>query len=144
MKLLLINGPNINLLGKREVDIYGKMDFDTMVKGIIDYASRGGDTMEVFQSNHEGEIIDIIQKKGFDLDGIIINPGAFTHYSYGIRDAISAVKCPVVEIHISNIHAREEFRSKSVTAAVCAGQITGFGIQGYCLAVDALRQIDRN
>ena len=142
MKFLLINGPNINLLGKREKEIYGKMDFDTMIKSIIDHASRGGDTMEVFQSNHEGEIIDIIQKKGFDLDGIIINPGAFTHYSYGIRDAISAIKCPVVEIHISNIHAREEFRSKSVTAGVCAGQITGFGIQGYYLAVDALRKID--
>jgi len=119
MTVLIINGPNLNLLGKREKNIYGDQSFD-----------------EYFQSNSEGEIIDKIHEVGFDIDGIIINAGAFTHTSVAIRDAIAAVKAPAIEVHISNTHAREDFRHKSYLSAVCKGVILGFGLDSYRLAVE--------
>lgn len=139
MRILVINGPNLNFLGIREKGIYGNQDYNYLL-GILEEKAKSLDiTIETFQSNGEGDIIDRIQKAYFDkVDGIIINPGAFTHYSYAIRDALASITAPKIEVHISNIHQREEFRHVSVTAAVCNGQIAGLGLQGYLLAVDAL------
>ena len=129
MKILVLNGPNINFLGIREKGIYGNQDYDTLVKMIEEKAQELGVDVEVFQSNYEGGLIDRIQKAYFEkADGIIINPGAFTHYSYAIRDAIAAIKIPCIEVHISNVHAREEFRHHSVISPVCKGVICGFRI----------------
>ncbi|MDR0819334.1 MAG: type II 3-dehydroquinate dehydratase [Oscillospiraceae bacterium] len=136
MRILVINGPNLNLLGKREPDIYGKRDYDALVGEISDYAAKRSVDAEIFQSNHEGEIIDRIQR--FDGDGIVINPGAYTHYSVAIHDALKSVDVPAVEVHISNIYAREEFRHKSITAPACVGQISGLGWFGYFAAIDFL------
>lgn len=141
-KVLLLNGPNLNLLGTREPGIYGG---DTL-KDVEEKVSKLGGTLgwEVFcfQSNHEGELIDQIHEAFFQgYSGIIINPGAYSHYSYGIRDAIAGISIPVIEIHISNIHARESFRHESVTAPVTAGQIVGFGVKGYELALLALEHL---
>ncbi len=135
MKLLIINGPNLNLLGTREPGIYGTGSFEEF----FEYLTKKYPDIQFgyFQSNHEGAIIDKIQNapaQGFD--GIILNAGAYTHYSYAIHDAIRAIKIPVVEVHISNIFAREEFRQKSVLAPACAGTITGFGLSSYELAVN--------
>ena len=139
MKILVINGPNINFLGIREKGIYGKEDYSFLVKTLEEKAEKENHEMEVFQSNHEGEIIDKIQEAYHKkVEGIIINPGALTHYSYAVRDAIASIEVPVIEVHISNVHKREEFRHISVTAAVCLGQIVGLGLKGYCLAMDAL------
>lgn len=139
MKLLVINGPNINFLGIREKGIYGTQDFNTLLRMIEQKAKETNITIETFQSNGEGEIIDRIQKAYYDkVDGIIINPGAYTHYSYAIRDALASIEVPKIEVHISNVHKREEFRHVSVTAPVCTGQIVGLGLQGYMLAVDAI------
>ena len=140
--LLLINGPNINLLGTREPGIYGTTTLTSIEERVTDHASNGNPafTVMTFQSNHEGAIIDTIQQEGTDAVGIIINPGAFTHYSYAIRDAIAAVKTPTIEVHLSNIHAREPFRHVSVIAAVAVGQIAGFGPDGYLMAVDYFRR----
>lgn len=139
MKLLVINGPNLNFLGIREKDIYGNQSY----KGLVDYlqeeASKKKIELEVVQSNSEGEIIDFIQKAYYEeIDGIIINPGAYTHYSYAIRDALASINVPIIEVHISNVHKREEFRHTSVTAPVCTGQIVGLGFLGYSLAMDAV------
>ncbi len=139
MKLLVINGPNINFLGIREKTIYGKQDFKYLLSLLSRKAEKENITVDTFQSNCEGDIIDRIQKAYFDgTQGIIINPGAFTHYSYAVRDALASTDMPKIEVHISNVHKREEFRHVSVTAPVCTGQITGLGLQGYELAVDAI------
>lgn len=139
MKLLVINGPNINFLGIREKSIYGQEDFQHLLDILSKKAEKENITIDTFQSNCEGEIIDRIQEAYFDgTQGIIINPGAYTHYSYAIRDALASMDMPKIEVHISNVHKREEFRHTSVTVAVCTGQIVGLGLQGYILAVDAI------
>lgn len=137
MKLLVINGPNINFLGIREKSVYGTQDYDYLLQMIAKKGQEENCTIEVFQSNHEGAIIDRIQDSYFDgTEGIVINPGAYTHYSYAIRDALASVTVPKVEIHISNIMEREEFRKVSVTAPACDNQIYGEGLQGYLMAID--------
>jgi 3-dehydroquinate dehydratase-2 len=137
-KILVIHGPNLNLLGEREPGVYGSDSFESINNEIIEHAITKQFHCEVFQSNHEGEIIDTLHLARKSFDGVILNAGAYTHYSYAIRDAISAIKIPVIEVHMSNINARDEFRAKSVIAPVCKGSICGFGKQSYILAVDAL------
>lgn len=145
MKLLVLNGPNINFLGIREKGIYGTNDFNSLLEMLEKKAKDLGITIETYQSNCEGELIDRIQKAYYDkVEGIIINPGAYTHYSYAIRDALASIDVPKIEVHISNVHKREEFRHISVTAPVCTGQIVGLGLQGYLLAVDAILELTAN
>ena len=136
LKIIIINGPNLNLLGKREPEVYGNKDFKSFFYELKEVYSLKV-KLEYFQSNIEGEIIDKIQEKGFDFDGIILNAGAYTHTSVAIRDAISSIKSTVVEVHISNIFAREEFRHTSLISAVCKGSISGFGLDSYVLAIDS-------
>ena len=137
MKLLVINGPNLNFLGIREKGIYGTQDYQYLLDLIQKKAAECGCEIDCFQSNHEGAIIDRIQDSYFDgTEGIVINPGAFTHYSYAIRDALASITVPKVEIHISDITKREEFRKVSVTASVCDKQIYGHGLEGYLMAID--------
>ena len=131
MKLLVINGPNLNLLGIREPEIYGRQDFSALENFIRASAAEYGVEVELFQSNHEGAIIDAIHAAQGVYDAIVMNPGAFTHYSYAILDALKAVRIPCIEVHISNVHQREEFRHRSVTAPACVGQICGLGLYGY-------------
>lgn len=138
MKILVINGPNINMLGIREKNIYGNNDYNSLVEKIKKGANELDCQVDFFQSNIEGEIITSIQKALGVYDGIIINPAAYTHYSIGILDALKAVNLPAVEVHISNIHQRENFRKKSVTAEGCIGQISGLGFEGYTLALRGL------
>lgn len=138
MKILVINGPNINMLGKREPDIYGKQDYDALLTGLDDLADKSGVTIEAYQSNIEGEIVDKIQAAPDTFDGIVINPAAYTHYSIAILDALKAADVPAIEVHISHIASREEFRHKSITAAGCIGQITGLGFDSYYLAITYL------
>lgn len=141
MKIMVIQGPNINMLGKRERKIYGVMtmnDIHEQMKAVADQAGVG---IEFFQSNFEGEIVDKIQECLGEFDGIIINPAAYTHTSIAIRDAIASVGLPVLEVHISNIYQREEFRHKSLIAPVCSGHIAGFGPIGYHLAMIGMLQI---
>ena len=140
MKILVLNGPNINFLGIREKGIYGTADYATLVSMIENKAEELGVEVEVFQSNYEGAIIDKIQETYGRVDGIIINPGAFTHYSYAVRDALASVEVPKIEVHISNVHKREEFRHTSVTAPVCTGQAVGLGLKGYLYALEAMVQ----
>lgn len=135
MKFLIINGPNLNLLGKREPGIYGDESYDALCQMVKAYALEHGSTAECFQSNHEGAIVDAIQQAEGVYDAIVINPGAFTHYSIAILDALKAVDVPCIEVHISNVHQREEFRHKSVTAPACVGQVTGLGPYGYLAAM---------
>lgn len=139
-RVLLINGPNLNLLGTREPGHYGTVTLQAIEEAVIGRAASLPDPVEVvpFQSNHEGAIIDFIHENSRNALGIIMNPGAFTHYSYAIRDAISALGIPLVEVHISNVHAREAFRHHSVIAPVATGQIVGLGAAGYELAFDYL------
>lgn len=142
MKLLVINGPNLNFLGIRDKSIYGKQDYNYLVNLIREEACKRGLEVECFQSNHEGGIIDRIQESYFDnTAGIVINPGAYTHYSYAIRDALETITAPKIEVHISDVHAREEFRHVSVTKPVCDDQIVGKGLQGYVLAMDRVLEI---
>lgn len=137
MKLLVINGPNINFLGIREKSVYGTQNYDYLLNLIEEKGKERNTDVSVFQSNHEGAIIDRIQEAFFDgTEGIIINPGAYTHYSYAIRDALASITVPKVEIHISDITKREEFRKTSVTAPVCDKQIYGHGLEGYLEAID--------
>lgn len=139
MKLLVVNGPNLNFLGIREKGIYGTEDYEALVRLLKDKAASEGHELEVFQSNCEGAIIDKLQEAYHSgVEGIIINPGAFTHYSYAIRDALASLEIPKIEVHISNVHKREEFRHVSVTAPVCTGQVVGLGLRGYLLAMDFL------
>ena len=137
MKLLVINGPNLNMLGLREPGVYGNDTMESINKEILSKAKEKGIEVNFFQSNIEGEIINKIHSAVGVYDGIIINPGAYTHYSIAIRDAIASVNVPAVEVHLSNIHKREQFRHTSVTAPVCMGQITGFGKKGYIMALEA-------
>ena len=136
MKILIINGPNLNLLGIREKSIYGDQSFDDYFKALQEAYPEI--ELQYFQSNHEGALIDEIHDKGFTMDGIVLNAGAYTHTSIAIADAIRAIKAPVVEVHISNVHNREDFRSKSMLSAACCGVILGFGLDSYRLAVEAL------
>ncbi|MDQ0220815.1 type II 3-dehydroquinate dehydratase [Peribacillus cavernae] len=140
--VLLINGPNLNRLGTREPKYYGAATLTDLENSLRQEAERLGVQLSFFQSNHEGEIIDKLHwAEDNGVEGIIINPGAFSHYSYAIRDAIAGIETPAIEVHISNIHAREDFRHVSVTAPVTAGQIVGLGLQGYELALQALTRI---
>ncbi len=139
MKTAVINGPNLNFLGIREPHIYGSESLQDLEQRIVKYGQDKGLEIICFQSNFEGAIIDFMQKCYQDqVSGIVMNPGAYTHYSYAIADAIKSIKLPVVEVHISNIHAREDFRKTSVTAASCIGVIEGFGFDSYFIALDAL------
>ena len=139
MKIQIINGPNINLLGKREPSIYGSVTFEDYLADLRkEYADI---EIDYFQSNIEGELIDKIQQVGFEADGIILNAGAYTHTSIALQDAIRSVTSPVVEVHISNVHAREEFRHKSMISCACKGVILGFGLKSYRLAIEALRSL---
>lgn len=133
MKILILNGPNLNLLGKREPETYGNLSFEDFLTTL---KSRFGQVeLAYYQSNVEGELVNKLHEVGFTYDGIILNAGAYTHTSVALHDAIAAIKSPVVEVHISNIYAREEFRHKSLITSKCAGLITGFGMEGYALAV---------
>lgn len=137
MKIAVINGPNLNLLGVREPSIYGNNSFESYLKTLKEtFADRADITY--FQSNHEGGIIDELHRIGFEYDGIVLNAGAYTHTSVAIADAISAINTPVIEVHISNVHKREEFRHHSMISRVCLGVIAGFGLDSYRLAIEAI------
>lgn len=138
MKILVINGPNLNLLGEREPAVYGDNSLESINAELAKKAADMGYDIEFFQSNGEGAIIDCLHAARLDCAGVILNAGAYTHYSYAIRDAIAAIKIPVVEVHLSNVDSREEFRKISVIAPVCKGSISGFGKYSYALALCAL------
>ena len=135
MNILIINGPNLNLLGVREKSIYGNKTFESFFESLKKKYSEV--TLSYFQSNHEGLILDKLHEVGFKIDGIVLNAGALTHTSIAIRDSIAGINTPVVEVHISNVHAREEFRHHSHLSEVCKGVIVGFGLKGYELAIDS-------
>ena len=136
-KILVIHGPNLNLLGTREPETYGDLSLEDINKKIENFSKNNKLKLKIFQSNIEGEIVNFIQENG-DWDGLVINPAAYTHTSVAIRDAIKAVDIPAVEIHLSNIHSREEFRKTSIIAPVCVGQVSGFGYYSYVLGLDAI------
>ncbi len=134
MKIIIINGPNLNLLGTREPSVYGRKSFEEFFEGLqIEFP---GITLHYFQSNHEGDIIDKLHEVGFTYNGIVLNAGAYTHTSIAIADAIGAIETPVIEVHISNVHAREKFRHHSYISPKCIGSIVGLGLKGYELAID--------
>lgn len=140
-KVLVLLGPNLNLVGVREKGIYGEETAEHINAQILEYAQKLGYDCDIYQSNHEGDLIDKIHASRGIYNGVVINAGALTHYSYALHDAIACVRIPFVETHMSNIHAREEFRHKSVIADVCAGQISGFGKNSYFLALAALKDL---
>lgn len=145
MKILVINGPNINLLGTREVDVYGKATYEDLEKELIQYGESIGVEVEVVQKNIEGEIVELIHRAFMEkMDGIVINPAAYTHYSIAILDALKGVSIPAVEVHISNIHKREEFRHISYSAKAAIGQICGLGVDGYKYAINYLKKYNEN
>lgn len=133
--ILILNGPNLNRLGKREPDVYGTDTLTDLEQKLFQFAEGIQTELTFFQSNHEGDLIDALHEAEEQYDGIVLNPGAFSHYSYAIRDAVAAISIPVIEIHLSNPHAREAFRHRSVIAPVARGQITGLGFEGYKLAI---------
>ena len=139
-KVLILNGPNLNLLGKREPGVYGRDSYEAVCGRIAARARELGMEHSFFQSNSEGALIDALHQAMDVYDGVVLNAGAYTHYSYAIRDAIAAIRLPVIEVHLSNIHAREVFRHTSVLAPVCRGQISGFGPVSYLLALQALAE----
>lgn len=142
MKIMLINGPSINMTGAKEINAYGKTAFDAMIDNLKAVATKKGHMLTCFQSNSEGQLIDWIQQAHFEhYDGVIINPGALTHYSYALRDALATCGLPCIEVQLANDFRREEFRHTSVTAAACIGHIGGFGPLGYMLAMDALAAV---
>lgn len=141
MKIMVIQGPNLNMLGVREQDVYGPMKLEQIHAQMKDFAKQNNVEIEFFQSNLEGEIVDQVQECYGEIDGIIINPAAYTHTSIAIRDAISAVSIPTIEVHISNIHRREEFRKENMIAPVCSSSVVGFGPFGYHLAMIGILQI---
>ena len=144
MKFLIINGPNINMLGVREPEIYGIHGYDDLVAKIEAFAAENQSEAVCMQSNSEGELIDILQRAPSDkFDAVVINPGAYTHYSYAIADALRACPLLAIEVHLSNIYAREEFRKNSVTAPTCVGQISGLGFDGYLAAMTYFLQHDK-
>jgi 3-dehydroquinate dehydratase II len=138
LKILILNGPNLNLLGKREPEIYGSQSFEEYFEELKHRFP--ADTLEYYQSNHEGALIDKLHEVGFDFDGIVFNPGGYTHTSIALRDAISAIETPVLEVHISNIAEREDFRKTSYVADVCVGSLSGMGLEGYAIAIERLSQ----
>jgi len=138
IRIQVVHGPNLNLLGQREPDVYGRLTLHEIDEKLRAHASEVGVELRSLQSNDEGAIVDAVHQAIGWADGLVLNPGAYSHYSYAIRDAIAATGLPAVEVHLSNIFAREPFRHRSVVAPVCVGQITGFGWQSYRLAVDAL------
>ena len=140
-KIMIIHGPNLNMLGKREPEVYGKETLDEINKRLKKLSKKLKIDIEIFQSNHEGELIEKIQEASGDCSGLVINPAAFTHTSVGIRDALLLLDIPVIEIHISNIYKREAFRHKSMIADVVTAQISGFGIQGYIMALEAITKM---
>lgn len=141
MKVLILHGPNLNLLGKREPEIYGDLSLDEINRRLSELAADIGVEIYCRQSNHEGELIDYLHSAADNAKAVVFNPGAYTHYSYALRDAVAAIGIPVIEVHLSNIHAREDFRSRSVIAPVASGQISGLGVPGYLLALRAAADI---
>ena len=139
--ILVVHGPNLNMLGQREPDLYGSQTLEDINRAILAKADECGVDVTAFQSNHEGEIVEAIQNAAGNIDGLIINPAAFTHTSVAIRDAILLLKVPIIEVHLSNIHQREPFRQHSYIADIALGQITGLGASGYLYALEALAQM---
>lgn len=141
-KVLVLHGPNLNLTGFREPELYGKKPLADIDEEIQEAAGNLGMELRILQSNHEGVLIDAIQENRSWADAIVVNPGALTHYSYALRDALASVRLPVIEVHLTNVHGREEFRQRSVVAPVCVGTIAGFGSNSYVLALHALKSTE--
>ena len=141
MKILVLHGPNLNALGRRQPEIYGHTTLAQIDDALRERATAAGATLLAFQSNHEGALIDFLQAEGWDADGVIVNPGALTHYGLALRDALASLSAPIVEIHLSNVYRREAFRHTSVVAPIATGQIAGLGWRGYLLALEWLLDV---